>query len=205
MKFKSIVSGLVAAGLGIAVTAGVAQADWSFFKHTDKAAAAAPAAAASAAAPVATVALPDFSSLVDKYGPAVVNISVTGTMKTNTQIPQFPGMDPDDPFWQFFRRFQPIPRGEQPVRGLGSGFIVSPEGIILTNAHVVDGADEVTVKLTDKREFKAKVVGVDKQSDVAVLKIPASNLPTVKLGDSACVRVGNGSSPSARPTASRTP
>ena len=190
MKFKSIVSGLVAAGLGIAVTAGVAQADWSFFKHTDKAAAAAPAAAASAAAPVATVALPDFSSLVDKYGPAVVNISVTGTMKTNTQIPQFPGMDPDDPFWQFFRRFQPIPRGEQPVRGLGSGFIVSPEGIILTNAHVVDGADEVTVKLTDKREFKAKVVGVDKQSDVAVLKIPASNLPTVKLGDSAGVRVG---------------
>jgi serine protease Do len=188
MKFKSIVSGLVAAGLGIAVTAGVAQADWSFFKHTDKAAAAAPAAAAPAAAPGATVALPDFSSLVDKYGPAVVNVSVTGTVKTNTQM--FPGMDPDDPFWQFFRRFQPMPRGEQPVRGLGSGFIVSPEGIILTNAHVVDGADEVTVKLTDKREFKAKVVGVDKQSDVAVLKIAASNLPTVKLGDSAGVKVG---------------
>jgi serine protease Do len=134
------------------------------------------------------VALPDFSSLVDKYGPAVVNVSVTGTVKTNTQM--FPGMDPDDPFWQFFRRFQPMPRGEQPVRGLGSGFIVSPEGIILTNAHVVDGADEVTVKLTDKREFKAKVVGVDKQSDVAVLKIAASNLPTVKLGDSAGVKVG---------------
>jgi serine protease Do len=122
-----------------------------------------------------------------------VNVSVTGTVKTGAEMPQIPGLDPNDPLWQFFRRFQgpgAMPRGEQPVRGLGSGFIVSADGVILTNAHVVDGADEVTVKLTDKREFKAKVIGADTRSDVAVIKVEASSLPTVKIGDMAKVRVG---------------
>lgn len=136
----------------------------------------------------------DFSAIVDQYGPAVVNISVTSrAQRTSAQVP--PGMDPDDPLFQFFKRFGPQFQGpqsgqQQLVRGLGSGFIVSPDGLILTNAHVVDGAQEVTVKLTDRREFKAKVLGVDAQSDVAVIRIDAKNLPTVRLGDPARVRVG---------------
>jgi serine protease Do len=193
MKLKPIASALAAAGLGVAVLAGFAHADKAVVLPTAATTVAATQAAANVptAAPSPAVALPDFTVLVEKYGPAVVNVSVTGTMKT--AAPQIPGLDPDDPLSQFFRRFQgqgPMPRGEVPTRGLGSGFIVSNDGIILTNAHVVDGADEVIVRLTDKREFKAKVVGVDKPSDVAVLKINASNLPTVRLGDSTNVKVG---------------
>ncbi|WP_420998102.1 DegQ family serine endoprotease [Cupriavidus sp. 30B13] len=144
--------------------------------------------------PVAVATPTDFSGIVDRYGPAVVNISVTSrAQRTSAQVPQ--GMDPDDPLFQFFKRFGPqfqAPQNgpQQLVRGLGSGFIVSPDGLILTNAHVVDGAQEVTVKLTDRREFKAKVLGVDKQSDVAVIRIDAKDLPTVRLGDPARVRVG---------------
>lgn len=136
----------------------------------------------------------DFSGIVSRYGPAVVNISVTArAQRTAAQLP--PGIDPDDPMFEFFRRFGPqfpIPQPDRPqlLRGLGSGFIVSPDGLILTNAHVVDGAQEVVVKLTDRREFKAKVIGVDKQTDVAVIKIDAKNLPTVQLGDPSQVRVG---------------
>jgi serine protease Do len=100
-------------------------------------------------------------------------------------------MSPNDPFYEFFRRFgPPVPRNPQPVRGEGSGFIVSPDGYILTNAHVVQDADEVTVKTTDRREYTAKVVGVDEPTDVAVLKIDANNLPTVKLGDPQKLRPG---------------
>ena len=102
-------------------------------------------------------------------------------------------MSPNDPFYEFFRRFgQPMPRGgrAQPTRGEGSGFIVSADGYILTNAHVVANADEVTVKTTDRREYTAKVVGVDEQTDVAVLKIDAKNLPTVRLGDPSKLRPG---------------
>ncbi|MFA6441005.1 MAG: DegQ family serine endoprotease [Sterolibacterium sp.] len=137
-------------------------------------------------------ALPDFSEIAAQQGPAVVNISVSGAVKTG--FPGFPGaprMDPDDPFYDFFKRFQvPQPQGNVPMHGLGSGFIVSPDGVVLTNAHVVADADEVTVKLTDKREFKAKVIGQDKLSDVAVLKIEAKNLPTVRIGDPEQSRVG---------------
>src|SRR5215472_772024 len=127
------------------------------------------------AAPAAVATPMDFSGIVDQYGPAVVNISVTArAQRTNAQLP--PGTDPDDPLSQFFKRFGPQFQGpqngqQQLIRGLGSGFIVSPDGLILTNAHVVDGAQEVTVKLTDRREFKAKVLGADTQSDVAVLRI----------------------------------
>ncbi len=136
-----------------------------------------------------TITLPDFAEIAAQQGPAVVNISVTGTVKTG--ISGVPQIDPNDPFFEFFRRFQvPAPQGNTPTRGFGSGFIVSPDGVILTNAHVVDDADEVTVKLTDKREFKAKVMGLDKVSDVAVLKIKADNLPTVKIGDAQQSRVG---------------
>ena len=137
--------------------------------------------------------LPDFASIAASQGPAVVNISVSGTIKAGlSKFHGFPGMDPDDPFYDFFRHFQPPEsEGDSHTQALGSGFIVKPEGIILTNAHVVDDADEVTVKLTDKREFKAKVIGIDKPSDVAVLKINANNLPSVKIGNSQTARVGD--------------
>ena len=138
------------------------------------------------------VALADFSEIVAQQGPAVVNVSVSGTVKTGfSGFPGFPQMDPNDSFQEFFKRFQgPSPHGKVPTQGQGSGFIVKSDGVVLTNAHVVADADEVTVKLTDKREFKAKVIGADKLSDVAVLKIDAKDLPTVKIGDPKNSRVG---------------
>src|SRR5713226_9662696 len=135
--------------------------------------------------------LPDFSALVEQYGPAVVNISTTARVRTQMQQFQVPG-EPGDPFYEFFRRFQiPSPQGGDLTRkGVGSGFIVSVDGYILTNAHVVDDATEVTVKLTDNREFQAKVIGVDRRTDVALVKIDAKNLPTVRIGDTSKARVG---------------
>jgi len=147
----------------------------------------APSVASPAASPALVQGLPDFSALVAQNGPAVVNISVTQSMKTSA--PQFQGMDPNDPFFQFFRRFmspggpQGAPQGAAPAHAVGSGFIVSNDGYILTNAHVVRDATDVTVKLTDRREFKAKVIGVDPRTDVAVIRIDAKNLPTVRLGN----------------------
>ena len=133
-------------------------------------------------------ALPDFSTLVDQAGPAVVNISVVRNIRTAG--PSVPGVDRNDPFYEFFRRFQgPAPEAAPP-QGVGSGFIVSPDGYILTNAHVVADASEVMVKITDKREFKAKVIGVDRRTDVALIKIDGNGLPTVKIGNSSQSRVG---------------
>ncbi|TMH42578.1 MAG: DegQ family serine endoprotease [Betaproteobacteria bacterium] len=127
----------------------------------------------------------DFTQLAKDEGPAVVNISVTKEVAT-----QMPQLDPNDPFYQFFRRFQvPVPR-QAPERGIGSGFIISPDGYILTNAHVVDGVKEVHVKLTDRREFTAKVAGTDPKTDVALIKIDAANLPTVRIGSARNVEVG---------------
>jgi serine protease Do len=160
-----------------------------------KADAAQPTPAAQApAVPVAapTSALPDFSAIVQRYGPAVVNVSTTGTVRTAGAASPFGQVDPNDPLAPFFRHFG-VPRGrggDMIMRGLGSGFVVKADGTILTNAHVVAGAKEVTVKLTDKREFPAKVVGADKTTDVAVLKIDAKDLPTVKIGDPARTKVG---------------
>ena len=135
--------------------------------------------------------LPDFTELYEQQGPAVVSIDVTQTVKRS----QFPDLSEDDPFYEFFRRFGQVPRGRERQRDLeqqsvGSGFILSADGYVLTNAHVVDDASEVTVKLTDKREFKAKVVGLDKRTDVAVLKIDATGLPKVAIGDPDKVKVG---------------
>ena len=138
--------------------------------------------------------LPDFTELVEKQGPAVVNISTAQTARARPQVPQMPNLDEDDPFFEFFRRFMPPNPGQSPrefsTRSLGSGFIISADGYILTNAHVVDGADEITVRLTDKREFKAKVIGADKRTDVALIKIDAAGLPLVKLGDPSKLKVG---------------
>jgi serine protease Do len=137
--------------------------------------------------------LPDFADLAEKQGPVVVNISTTQIIRGNRMgLPQFP-FDEDDPAFELFKRFIPrhpgIPRDFE-NKSLGSGFIVSADGYILTNAHVVDSADEVVVKLTDKREFKAKVIGADKRTDVALLKIEASGLPVARLGEPSRLRVG---------------
>lgn len=150
------------------------------------------------------IAAPDFSQIAQRYGPAVVNISVSGMKKASNdeageapaaQRRGMPGMDPNDPFYEFFKRFQGQGGGfggqrDMPVRGQGSGFIVSADGTILTNAHVVRDAKDVTVKLTDRREFQAKVLGADPKTDVAVLKIDAKNLPTVPLGNARDLQVG---------------
>lgn len=138
--------------------------------------------------------LPDFSELAEKQGPAVVNISTTHVIRGHSQMTPFP-FDESDPAFEFFKRFVPRnPGGGMPRdfenKSLGSGFIISGDGYILTNAHVVDGADEVTVRLTDKREFKAKTIGADKRTDVALLKINATGLPLVKFGDPAQLKVG---------------
>jgi serine protease Do len=162
--------------------------------------------------------LPDFTDLVDKVGPAVVNIRTTAHVSNSTRgLP--PGMDDGD-MSEFFRRFFGIPMPQSPQQpgtpprggggggggssqdapdsgsdseqnsGVGSGFILSADGYVMTNAHVIDDADTIYVTLTDKREFKAKLIGVDDRTDVAVVKINASNLPVVTIGDSNKVRVG---------------
>jgi serine protease Do len=141
--------------------------------------------------------LPDFTELVDQVGPSVVNIRTVERSRGASA-----GGGPDEQMLEFFRRFGiPLPpnaprqqrpdRGEEEVpRGVGSGFIVSADGFVMTNAHVIEGADEVIVTLTDKREFKARIVGSDRRTDVAVVKIEATGLPSVKLGDATRVRVG---------------
>jgi serine protease Do len=155
---------------------------------------------------VAAKELPDFTDLVEKYGPAVVNVSTKARLPAQRQLQ----LDESDPFYEFFRRFAPpeqqrqnpnsprrAPRSrdsqpESPLRdlGQGSGFVISADGYIITNRHVVDRADEVTVTMTDKREFKAKVIGSDDRTDIAVLKIEAANLPKVNMGDSDKLKVG---------------
>ena len=154
-----------------------------------------------AAAPVPTptvTGLPDFTDVIDKVGPAVVNIRTTERVRARGGAPG------EEEMQEFLRRFfgGQVPRGggnrrgpqqeeEREVqRGVGSGFIISADGFVLTNAHVVEGADEVTVTLSDRREFKAKVLGADRRSDVAVLKLDATNLPYLRTGDSSKIRVG---------------
>ncbi|WP_225783235.1 DegQ family serine endoprotease [Xenophilus sp. Marseille-Q4582] len=194
---RRLVLALAAAGvLGAAATGAYTSAN-----AVNGAAAAAPVAAA--AAPVAGA--PDFSAITARSGPAVVNISVSGITKTaasdddGDDAQTAPGLQPGDPLYEFFRQFgapglrgphQGMPGQPQPTRSQGSGFIISPDGIILTNAHVVQGAKEVTVKLTDRREFRAKVLGADAKTDVAVLKIDAKNLPTVPLANPKDLKVG---------------
>ncbi|KQM68320.1 DegQ family serine endoprotease [Xylophilus sp. Leaf220] len=154
-------------------------------------------------APIGQRSLPDFTDLVDMVGPSVVNIR---TLEKAT--PRTGGGEDamDEQMLEFFKRFGiPMPngprggngprgqrpqQGEEQPRGVGSGFILTGDGFVMTNAHVVDGADEVIVTLTDKREFKAKIVGADKRTDVAVVKIEATGLPAVKVGDLSRLRVG---------------
>ena len=135
--------------------------------------------------------LPDFTELVEKQGAAVVNVSTTQIIHNAQTFPGMPNLPEGDPFYELFRRFAPqqAPR-DQETQSLGSGFIISEDGYILTNAHVVDSADKITVRLTDKREFKAKVIGADKRTDVALLKIDATGLPKITQGDPNFLKVG---------------
>ena len=195
---------LIAAVLGAAAIAVPVGALYVAGATRAAATSASPAATTPTPVPAASPAtmLPDFSTMVQKCGPAVVNISVVSKMSASLNSQGDENSDgndspsdnnpfgPNSPFAPFFRGapFQmPQP---QPMRGEGSGFIISPDGVIMTNAHVVNGASEVTVRLTDRREYTAKVVGVDPKSDIAIIRIGAKDLPTVKLGDSRTLKVG---------------
>jgi serine protease Do len=156
-----------------------------------------PATAQSPSPPPQMVALPDFTNLVNQVGPGVVNVEATVEPHDRRTAMQAPDAnDMPDFFRQFFGDDMPpglVPRMPQDPGGgvaMGTGFLISPDGYVLTNRHVVDGADEVTVRLSDRREFKAKVVGSDEQSDIALLKIAATGLPTLRLGDSNQLRPG---------------
>lgn len=157
--------------------------------------------------PAAVRGLPDFADLVEVASPAVVNIRTTARTQVSQMPPGHPGfpgmpeLDENDPFYEFFRRFMPprpapaprAPRGgegQQVPRGVGSGFIISKDGFIMTNHHVVEGADEILVTLADKREFKAKLIGSDQRTDVALVKIDAADLPSLNMGDPNRLRVG---------------
>ncbi len=187
---SAIAAAVLAAFVGTATHFGLPSFSRAEAAIAEKVVAASPSAGTVQAVPAGVM---DFSGIVERYGPAVVNISVTGKMQQTAVSGGQSGIDPDDPMFDFFRRFGPqlrIPQGNQIQHGQGSGFIVSSDGVILTNAHVVDGAQEVMVKLTDRRELKAKVLGTDRQTDIAVLKIDAKDLPIVKFGDPGATRVG---------------
>ena len=136
--------------------------------------------------------LPDFTELVEKQGAAVVNIGTTQIIRETQVMPGMPNLPKNDPFYEFFKRFAPQQQApqERESQSLGSGFIISSDGYILTNAHVVGGADGITVRLTDKREFKAKLIGTDKRTDVALIKIEATGLPKITQGDPNALKVG---------------
>lgn len=207
MKTKSLTIALVAA-LGAAgiITSSASAVNWNpaeWFKTTPPVAQmttqAAPAAASTALpiGPIGQMTAPNYRAIVERYGSAVVGVNTQGMAKTSMDAGE--GDAADDPYFKFFRGLPGFggqegrsPQGaEVPVRGLGSGFIVSSDGVILTNAHVVRDADEVIVKLSDRREYKAKVLGSDKATDVAVLKIDAGNLPVVSLGNPSQLGVGD--------------
>ncbi|MCZ7560190.1 MAG: Do family serine endopeptidase [Burkholderiaceae bacterium] len=193
MNRHSLIAALAAAGLASAGTAwgwSLNPADW--FARTSAPAQSASTAPAGSAAPglVAPISAPDYRTIFQRFGPAVVGITVEGTVPAARQ--RAPDLD-NDPFFRFYRGL-PIPpsqRGDAPMYGQGSGFIVSDDGLILTNAHVVRDASSVSVKLADRREFEAKVLGVDPATDVAVLRISARDLPVVQLGDPSQLAVGD--------------
>jgi serine protease Do len=179
---------MVAGILVVVVTHQRRSADAGMVAAQPAAAAATTASPASMPPASRVTGLPDFSSLVADNGAAVVNISVVEKAQKSGNTSDD---GDDDSMSQFFHRFQtPSPEHMPPSHGIGSGFIITPDGYVLTNAHVVADASDVTVKLTDRREFRAKVIGVDKRSDVALIKIPATGLPTVRFGDPARIRPG---------------
>jgi serine protease Do len=209
MTTKNLTVALVAAGvLGAGAATAISLPDWMKGRpavNTEATQAVAQAQLALSTvnpAPVPMLAgpgsVPDYRGIVRKFGPAVVGVVVTGERQASAEEQAQGGLPPgieNDPYFRFFRGM-PGQRGRgaqpnQPFRGQGSGFIISTDGLILTNAHVVRDAKEVTVKLSDRREFAAKVLGVDPATDIAVLRIDAKNLPTVRLGDPRQLEVGD--------------
>ena len=198
MQLSKVSYALIAAGIGAGLATGYSHFDTRAFASaqaaTTPAGLTAPAVAATAAAN-----LPDFTALVDRAGPSVVNISVVSSGKKGMQsAPDADDEEDEDVPPDFLKRFG-APNGSQrgqgarpqpQMRGLGSGFIVSPDGYIVTNAHVVDGATEVTVKLTDRREFTAKVIGSDKRTDIALIKIEAKDLPALDINANPAIKRG---------------
>ncbi len=203
MSRKLTATAAASALLALALTTGAANA-WtlpSWMPGASSASGSTAPPAAATAAPVVTTALPtgqlpNYRAIVQAEGPAVVGVTVAGLRNASDQSDDSGDDDPsaDDPFFRFFRGIPGLrmqPRGAQPFRGQGSGFIVASDGLVLTNAHVVRDAKQVTVKLSDRREFPAKVLGSDTSTDIAVLKIDAKGLPTVTLGDPRAVQVGD--------------
>ena len=193
---------LLGGGIAVMTTAGAIDLPWF---HKDKPATAlTPVAAAAQAAQTAPLpplppgSAPNYRAIVQQYGPAVVGVTVEGLHKTsNEEAAAADQAQRNDPMYRFFRGMPGFPGGrggampDQPFKGQGSGFIVSADGLILTNAHVVKDAKEVTVRLADRREFSAKVLGSDVATDIAVLRISAQGLPTVRLGDPKLLQVGD--------------
>ena len=201
--FKPLGYALLGGGLAVMTTAGAIDLPWF---HKDKAAAPAsatmtPVAAAVQAAPLPSLppgTAPNYRAIVQQYGPAVVGVTVEGLHKTtNDEAAAIDQAQRNDPMYRFFRNMPGFQGGrggvvpDQPFKGQGSGFIVSADGLILTNAHVVKDAKEVTVRLADRREYAAKVLGSDSATDIAVLRISATGLPTVRLGDPKGLMVGD--------------
>jgi serine protease Do len=179
-------AGVLAAGTALAWNPARYIVDSAVHPATERTSApAARMAEASLAVPIPPMPAPNYRAIVERFGPSVVGINVAGTRPV--------AGNPSDPMQQFFRSLpgMPQPRGDAPFRGQGSGFIVSADGLVLTNAHVVRDAKEVTVKLQDRTEHRARVLGIDPATDIAVLRIDAANLPAVVLGDPSQVRVGD--------------
>ena len=202
--FKPLGYALLGGGVAVMTTAGAIDLPWF---HKDKAAAPASATltpvAAAAAQPAPLPSLqpgtaPNYRAIVQQYGPAVVGVTVEGLHKTsNEEAAAIGEAQRNDPAYRFFRNMPGFPGGrggatpDQPFKGQGSGFIVSADGLILTNAHVVKDAKQVTVRLADRREYVARVLGSDTATDIAVLRINATGLPTVRLGDPKLLMVGD--------------
>ncbi len=217
-NLKPLAWGLLGAGVAVMGTAGALDLP-SWLRHSTAATATAPGAGGTSAAIAAAATgqqvaptpvtpplpalppgtAPNYRAIVQEFGPSVVHVSVEGTHKqTAEEIQEQGGISPDDPLFRFFRGMPGAPnfqRGgqaaEQPFKGLGSGFIIGSDGLILTNAHVVKEAKDVVVKLQDRREYVAKVLGVDTATDIAVLKIEAKGLPVVRFGQPAKLMVGD--------------
>jgi serine protease Do len=194
MQLRNKTLGLSAIGL-LTVGAATGLSAQALFHPQDSVAGSVRADAGSSGATsahlVSPTSAPNYRAIVAQNQAAVVGITTAGPMHTsNAEQFHFGNSDDDNPLSQFFHR-QPGPRGRGVMHAQGSGFLISADGLVLTNAHVVDGAKEVTVKLSDHREFKAKVLGADRSSDIAVLKIDGHGLPTVQLGDSDQLGVGD--------------
>ncbi|HEX7637796.1 MAG TPA: DegQ family serine endoprotease [Burkholderiaceae bacterium] len=216
LNLKPLAWGLLGAGVAVMGTAGALDLP-SWLHHSSGATAAVAANAGAGAGGIAAAATgqqvnptpvtppipalppgtaPNYRAIVQQFGPCVVHVDVSGSHKQTAEEAADNGFGPDDPLFRFFRGmpgFQGMPRGpvEQPFKGLGSGFIIGSDGLILTNAHVVQDAKEVSVKLQDRREYTAKVLGADPVTDIAVLKIDAKGLPVVRFGQPSKLMVGD--------------